>query len=158
MHFRFPIGRFRPASRHWFHDGSGVVAIEFAFIAPLLVLMFVCLADLGLGIYAKMQVNNAAQYGAQYALVNGYDASAITAAVKSSSDVGSLTVTPSSICGCPGANGVLPTLTCGIGCTDGSTPGTYVRVSVTHSYATLIPYPGLPANFTLTSKSTARLK
>jgi Flp pilus assembly protein TadG len=158
MHFRLPLGRLRTASRHWVRDRSGVAAIEFAFIGPLLVLMFVCLTDLGLGIYAKMQVNNAAQYGAQYALVNGYDASAITAAVKSSSDVGSLTVTPSSFCGCPGANGVLPTLTCGIGCTDGSTPGTYVRVSVTHSYATLIPYPGLPANFTLTSKSTARLK
>ena len=33
------------------HD-SGTAAIEFAFIAPLLILSFVCIADLGLGIYA----------------------------------------------------------------------------------------------------------
>jgi Flp pilus assembly protein TadG len=138
-------------------DRSGVGAVEFAIIAPLLIFMFVAMADLGLGIYQNMQVDSAAQYGAQYALVNGYNSGAITSAVKSSTDLSSLTVTPTSFAGCAGSNGVVPQLGTGL-CNDGSTAGTFVRVSVTHAYTTLIPYPGMPSSFTLSSQSTVRLK
>ena len=158
MRFCFSLDGFDGPSMRCLRDRSGVGAIEFAIIAPLLVFMFVALADLGLGIYQKMQVDGAAQYGAQYALVNGYDSSAITSAVKSSTDLSPLTVTPASYYGCPGSNGVLPQVgTAGL-CSDASTSGSFVRVSVTHTYTTLIPYPGLPSSFTLSSQSTVRLK
>jgi Flp pilus assembly protein TadG len=150
--------RFVATSQDCVHDGSGIAAIEFAVIAPVLILIFICLADLGLGISAKMQVDNAAQYGAQYALTNGYNASAITAAVKNSSDMSNLNVAPALICGCPGQNGVLPRISCVSPCADGSTPGSYARVSVTHTYVTLLPYPGLPSSFNLASQSTVRLQ
>jgi len=136
---------------------SGIGAVEFAIVAPLLILMFVAMADLGLGIYCNVQVASAAQYGAQYALVNGYNTSAIRSGVTNSSSLNPLTVTPVSFCGCPGANGVVPQGGCGL-CSDGSTPGTFARVSVTHTYTTLIPYPGLPSSFILSSQSTVRLK
>jgi hypothetical protein len=150
--------RFVAASQDCVRDGGGIAAIEFAVIAPVLVLMFICLTDLGLGISAKMQVDNAAQYGAQYALANGYNASAITSAVKASSDMTSLNVAPTLICGCPGSNGVLPRLSCAAPCPDGSMPGSFAHVSVTHTYVTLLPYPGLPASFNLASQSTVRLQ
>ena len=139
-------------------DRSGVGAIEFAIIAPVLIFMFVALADLGIGIYENMQVDSAAQYGAQYALVNGYDTNAIKSAVQSSTDLSPLTVTPISFAGCPGANGVTPSLITGMPCSDGSTAGNFARVSVSHTYTTLIPYPGLPSSFNLSSQSTVRLK
>jgi hypothetical protein len=150
--------RFVAASQNCVRDGGGIAAIEFAVIAPVLVLMFMCLTDLGLGISAKMQVDNAAQYGAQYALANGYNASAIISAVKNSSDMTPLTVTSTLICGCPGANGVLPRLSCGVACPDGSMPGSFAHVSVTHTYVTLLPYPVLPSSFNLASQSTVRLQ
>ena len=158
MFLRFsPDGRNRPSMR-CLRDRSGVGAIEFAVIAPLLILMLVGMTDLGLGIYANMQVDGAAQYGAQYALVNGYDSSAITAAVKTSTDLSPLTVTPTSFPGCAGSNGVAPPPLGGGPCGDGSTAGTFVHVSVRHTYTTLIPYPGIPSSFTLSSQSTVRLK
>jgi Flp pilus assembly protein TadG len=158
MCLRFsPDGRNRPSMR-CLRDKSGVGAIEFAVIAPLLILMLVGMSDLGLGIYANMQVDGAAQYGAQYALVNGYDPSAITSAVKTSTDLSPLTVTPSQFPGCAGSNGVMLQAMSGGVCGDGSNSGTFVRVSVTHSYTTLIPYPGMPSSFTLSSQSTVRLK
>ena len=45
-------------------DRSGAGAIEFAFLAPLLILMAMLTIDLGLGGYRQMQVQNAAQAGA----------------------------------------------------------------------------------------------
>jgi hypothetical protein len=45
------------------------------------VLALICTVDLGLGINRKMQVENAAQAGAQYAVVHGFAASSISNAV-----------------------------------------------------------------------------
>src|SRR5438477_2371103 len=112
-------------------ENSGVAAIEFAVIVPLLLLLFVCITDLGLGVYQNMQVGIAAQYGAQYALVNGYDANAISSAVTNSSDL-ALGVTSTTFCGCPGGgNGIVQVTgsgACKANCNDGSAAGTYVKV------------------------------
>jgi Flp pilus assembly protein TadG len=157
MHFRFPPGGFGGSATQSLRDSGGVGALEFAVTAPLLIFMFVAMADLGLGIYCNMQLDSAAQYGAQYALANGYNTGAINSAVTNSSSLTPLTVAPTSFCGCPGTNGVVSQNVCGL-CSDGSTAGTFARVSVTHTYTTLIPYPGLPSSFTLSSQSTVRLK
>src|SRR5690349_23032681 len=63
----------------------GGALVEFAVTGPALVLMMVCAGDLGLGIYRHMQVQNAAQLGAQYAVAHGFDATAISAAVSAAS-------------------------------------------------------------------------
>src|SRR5215469_2662304 len=139
-------------------DSGGVAAIDFAVMAGLLMLIFILLTDLGLGVSAKMQVENAAQYGAQYAFNNGYDASAIQSAVESSSNLAELNVTPTSFCGCPGGSGVTSQSDCATPCGDGSTPGEFVSVLVTHTYVPILPYPGLQSGYALSSQSTVRLK
>ncbi|HEY3146831.1 MAG TPA: TadE/TadG family type IV pilus assembly protein, partial [Dongiaceae bacterium] len=55
----------------------GSVAIEFSVAAPVMLVIFVPLIDLGMGIYRQMQVQDAAQAGAQYAMFHGWDSSAI---------------------------------------------------------------------------------
>ncbi len=60
---------------------AGSAAIEFAIIAPVLVLALICTADLGLGIHRKMQVENAAQAGVEYAVVYGFTTRSISNAV-----------------------------------------------------------------------------
>ena len=45
---------------------------------PLFGLMLVSVADIGLSVYRKMQVEAAAQTGAQYAMVRGFDSSSIS--------------------------------------------------------------------------------
>src|SRR5258708_29098811 len=61
-------------------DTSGVAAIEFGIIVPILVLMVVATADIGMGFYRKMQVEGAAQAGAPWAIKNGFYAHALSTA------------------------------------------------------------------------------
>lgn len=152
---RRPIPHACSALQRLPRNTSGIAAVEFALIVPALLLMFVCIADLGMGIYANMQVNNAAQYGTEYAVRNGYDSSAITSAVQAASSLGSLSVSPSEYCGCPSGNSITTT-SCTATCSDGTTAGTFVQVSVSHTYTTLIHYPGLPTSFALAAQSSVR--
>lgn len=138
-------------------DRSGVTAVEFAIIAPVMVLIFICMADLGIGVYTDMQVNNAAQYGTEYALTKGYDSTAISSAVKNSTSLSSATVSPTEFCGCPSSSGVVSN-SCSATCSDGGKAGTFVQVAVSNTYTTMLRYPGLPSSFSLTAKSTVRLQ
>jgi Flp pilus assembly protein TadG len=137
----------------------GAISIEFAVIAPTLVLMLICVLDLGMGIYRKMQVQNAAQAGAAYAVLHGFAANSIENAVTSATSFAGLSASPapSEFCGCPSSSGVA-TATCASTCSGGSSPGTYVTVSSQGTYATLLAYPGLPNSYTLSAQSTVRIK
>lgn len=160
-------------------DGiRGVAAIEFAVIGSALVLMTIGTADLGMGFFRNMQVQNAAQAGAQYAAENvaayGFNATAISAAVTSATSATqtanfsgiSAFPAPFPFCGCPSSAGVtvlyvlppsnpLPPCT---SCPDGSTAGTYVTVSAQGTYYTILPYPPLiPSSFLLPATSTVRI-
>lgn len=138
---------------------QGAVAVEFAMLAPALVLMMVCVADVALGIYYKMRVQNAAQFGTQYAVAHGFDGSTIAAAVKSTSTISNLSVTPApyQYCGCPTA-GTISGIACTSTCADGSWPGLYAVISAQGAYTTMIPYPLFPKSFTFASQATVRVQ
>jgi Flp pilus assembly protein TadG len=151
------VRRFAGFNRWAWKETSGVAAVEFAMIVPMIMFMFLAMTDLGVGIYTDMRVNNAAQYATEYALVNGYDSNAIVNAVKSASNLTGMSVSPAQFCGCPGSTQVTRTA-CSASCGDGTTAGQYAQISVTDTYATIIPYPGLPASFPLSAQSTVRLQ
>ena len=140
-------------------DIDGVAAIELSIIAPMLVLALVCTADLGLGIYRNMQVQNAAQAGAEYAVTHGYVTDSIVSAVQNATALSGISASPApnQFCGCASATGVT-SAACGSTCTGGSAAGTYVTVSALATYRTLLPYPVLPSSFTLTAASTVRIQ
>jgi len=141
-------------------DGiRGTAAIEFAAIVTALAVLFVAVADVGIGFYRKMQVQNAAQAGAQYAALYGFVASSIANAVTAATSFSGISASPapSKYCGCPSSSGITNS-SCGAICSDGSTPGTYVAVSAQATYATIIPYPLIPNSFTFTSQSTVRIQ
>ena len=73
---------------------GGNTAIEFAMIAPILAGMLVGMTDLGVGIYENMEVRNAAQAGAQYAIAKGWDSTAIQNAVTGSSSMSGISASP----------------------------------------------------------------
>src|SRR5258708_3820910 len=83
-------------------DGiSGAAFVELAVCLPLVVALGIYAMDMGLLAYNKMEVQHAAQAGAQYAIVNNsYTASAISSAITNATTF--QTVTPSSreFCGC----------------------------------------------------------
>ena len=139
-------------------DARGVAAIEFAVMVPILALMMVCTIDLGMGVYCNMRVQNAAQAGAQYAVVNGFDANAIANAVLSATNSSGLVASPapSKFCGCA-TNAGITSAACSSTCPGGSIPGSYVKVSAQNTYTTLLPYPLLPRSFTFTAQSTVKI-
>lgn len=151
-----PLWRWADLRLLW-RSNSGLAAVEFAMIVPILAFMFVAIADLGIGIYTDMQVSNAAQYGTEYALIHGYDADKIQNAIRNASNLSGLAVSPSQFCGCPDSGRVVKT-SCSANCNDGASAGTYAEISVSDNYATMIPYPGLPSVFALSAHSTARLQ
>jgi len=146
-------------------DGiRGVAAIEFAAIAMVLAIMMIGTADFGMGFYRKMQVQNAAQAGAQYAMVHefsGASISSIQTAVKSATAFPGIVPSPAPVQfdGCPSNTGVTsPDINSK--CPDGSTAGTYVTVWAQGVYQTILPFPllGIPDSFTFTAQSTVRIK
>jgi len=138
---------------------QGVAAIEFGFVAPILALAIIGTVDLGLGVYRSMQVHNAAQAGAQYALTHGFTASGVTTATTSATSFTSIAATPAPVkfCGCPSTSGVV-TGSCTTACADGAPPGTYVRVSAQATYSPVIPWPMIPGSFALSATSTVRVQ
>ncbi len=138
---------------------EGLSGIEFAIIAPVLILSFIATADFGLAIYAKMEVENAAQAGTEYAAVNGYTSSSVSSAVTSATNLSGLSASPapSQFCGCPSTSGVT-TATCNTNCASGAAAGTYVSASAQATYSTIISYPGIPSSYTFSSTSTVRIK
>jgi hypothetical protein len=127
-------------------------------VAPFLVATAVGLTDIGFGLYRAMQVDDAAHAGMRYALVHGYDASAIAARVATSGTFEiQASPEPARYCGCPTANGV-DVATCDGFCPDGSTTGTYVSVSASATYVPPISFPWIPESFPLRSTSVTRLQ
>ncbi len=139
-------------------DTRGVSAVEFAIFAPMLILLAIGTTDLGMGFYRRMQVESAAQAGAQYALLHGFDATAISTAVTSATNFSGIAASPapSQFCGCPSSAGI-SAMSCSSICSSGSSPGTYVSVSAQAAYSTLISYPGFASSYSLAATSIARL-
>jgi Flp pilus assembly protein TadG len=140
-------------------DSNGAAAVEFAFVSIILVMMLIVTTDLSLGFFSYTQVQSAAQTGAQYAAVYGYDSTKISTAVTSATSASGLTATPAptTFCGCAGTAGVTTTA-CNATCPDTSGAGTYVTVSAARTYTPLIHYPGFPDTYAQTATSTVRIK
>ena len=136
----------------------GVAAIELAIIAPVLLLFLICTLDLGIGIYRNMQVQNAAQAGAQYAIVHGFNVSSISSAVTNATSFTGISAdpAPNQFCGCAASTGVMAAA-CGSNCAGGSLAATYVTVSAQGTYNTFFPYPLLPNSYTFTAQPTVRI-
>ena len=106
-----------------------------------------------------MQVEYAAQAGAEYAIVNGFDADAISNAVTHATDAAAISALPRPVkfCGCATASGI-NTLACGATCPGGALAGTYTTVSAQASYGTIINYAVVPDAYTYNAQSTVRLQ
>ena len=145
-------------TRLW-RNRAGNAAMELAFLASPLVLLLIGIADYGAATYAKMQVEHAAQAGAEYAIKYGYSSTAIATAVTAATANSGISATPAPAqsCGCATTTGVTAA-TCGSTCTGGATAGNYVTVSAQATYSTIVPYPGIANSFALSASTTVRIQ
>jgi Flp pilus assembly protein TadG len=152
-------------------DGTaGAVLVEFSLLVPMLIVMAIYTMDYGLLLYYRLELQNVAQAGAQWAIANRvYNSSGIQTAAQNATKLAptSFTVTPRQFCGCSGPT-VTPATPASAVCTRTSTctnglPGTYVSVSAAPAaaYSSFIPYGLVPSSYTptsLTVTSTVRVQ
>jgi hypothetical protein len=157
-------------------DGiAGAALAELAVIAPLIAILTIGISDVGLFAFRQMQVQHAAQTGAQYASHN-YNPNNLSTYLSSISsavvndDNGTtfaISATPaptSPFCACPTSTG-LSAATCLSICADGSTAGTYVTVAAQATYNALLvtkilgsSSPFSASSYTLTGSATVRVQ
>jgi Flp pilus assembly protein TadG len=148
---------------------EGNALIEFAIIAPLVIVMCVYVADFGFFLFRQTELQHATQAGAQYASAYSYDPAKISSAVTNDANDSSFTIstTPSEFCGCPSSTGVtqLSPGACpkNTTCTGGLFAGTYVTVSTQATYNTIAPVSGklftitVPSSYSLKGSATVRV-
>jgi Flp pilus assembly protein TadG len=132
-----------------------VAAVEFAFVAPFLIVLLTGVVELGLAIRAEILAEEAAAAGAQSAL-GGYVAADVEAAVESASPAMTITASPApaEFYACPSTSGLTRT-TQSATCADGRAARHFVDVWATVARPTVLGSGfGLPS--TLTAHATAR--
>ncbi len=161
--------------RWWLNDRRGLAAVEFALVAPFLLMLLGGAADFGLVMSGKSQLANGVAQGVQYALMKGpsVSAAAIRTAVQGaaarSGVAGTVTVTVTGpACYClSGQPAVLAasstplsaTATCTGTCNGTSPPpSAYVKIAASYGYQPLMPYYSRLANATISETITARLR
>lgn len=129
----------------------GQSAVELALVTPILVVLLLVAADFGRVFYTSIAVDNAARAGAQYgshSIVTAADSAGITAAAKTDG-WSSLNVSASQ-CTCITSTNVAA---CATSYCTNNPSATYVTVTVTAPFTTLVNYPGLPSSITLTGRA-----
>lgn len=139
----------------WGRANRGTVTIEFALIAPVLLLLLLHVVDFGLAFNQRMKLESAARAGLQYAMFDKDNTVGIQAAVTGATDLDAddMTVTVTEFCEC---NGV--TATCGVSCDDGAWPGTYVQISATSQFNAIFSVYGLQDVFNLEGSAIGRVQ
>lgn len=121
--------------RPWARD-RGAAAVEFAIIAPILIAALTGIVDYGLAMYNKMELMGAVRAGAQVALIDYTDTTAIKQAVVDSTNAGITTadVTTTQFCECADGS----TITCGNTCADSSSNRYFMTISATQNYTLML--------------------
>jgi len=141
-----------------------VAAVEFAIIAPALLLMLGGLVDTGMLEWSRMQLASAVSTGVRYAMLAG---PTVTSAAVTTAVTGATTLTPITptvtgpVCYCSlhsGTNTTLLPLPCTGTCTSGSSFGKYVVVTVSYTYPPILPLLSTIASTSRSASATVRLQ
>jgi hypothetical protein len=141
---------------------AGSVAAEFAFAAPILVMLVVGVADFGMLTARSAALAGATRAGAEYARnsttckadLGGTSCTAgIKSVIQSAVSSGPTLTFPSTfppICKCDDGNAI----TCGTTCVGpGKVPNrVLIAVTATQAFTPIVPWPGIPTSVTKTTE------
>ena len=161
-------------------DGiAGSALIEFTMFAPMLVVAAIYTMDFGLLLITRMEVQNAAQAGAQWAMTNRvYNPLDIEAAGKNATKIlpSKITIKSYEFCGCPSLSGVTlldstpPPDPCSgpasnicsglVSCSGGARAGNYVSVCArpTTAYQSFVAFGLFSVSPTVQATTTVRIQ
>ena len=136
----------------------GIATIEFALLAPLMLLLVAGVVDYTLLMRAAIATGDAARAGAQFGSLSVGNASNTsgmqTAALKAAPDIPNLTASAATVCSCANGN----TVNCSGGTCPSGPVRTYVQVTVRTSVPPLFSYPALGDSGAVIATATMRAK
>lgn len=143
-------------------DSRGVAVVEFAIIAPVLLLLLGGLVDFSLAFWNKRVLADSVAQGAQYASLvgSGVAVGAVQTIVrrKLSLPASGVSVTgPGCYC-VAGAPATATTQPCANTCPDGAPPGLYVVIAARYTYTPILPFYSGLADPALTETAMVRLR
>ena len=140
----------------------GVISVEFALAAPILVALAIAGFDFARGFQQKHRLAGAAQAGAQLAVQRdrSFDEVEIADVVQrvrdeADDDELALTVNARYYCLCPGTT---VEVACNATCAVSRPPSSYVEIAVQQNFDLIFHYPGLSNPYTLQTMSTMRVR
>lgn len=143
--------------RNFARKDDGNVAVEFAFVAPLLILVIIGIVDFGMYINQKMQLENMARSAAEY-VVKGGDENAIQVEVLASGmaaeDIEEVDAQAENTCECSDGEEI----SCSATCSDGGYKRQFFTYSLTRTFTPAFPYPGIPDQITMTGNARMQVQ
>ncbi|SPE38327.1 putative TadE family protein [Candidatus Sulfopaludibacter sp. SbA6] len=134
---------------------AGAAIVEFALVAPLLLLLTAGVLDYAMLLRTAASLADAARVGAQYGSVSVANSANIsgmqTAAVNSAPGISGMTATAVQTCECPGGAAV----SCSGSCTGGKML-VYVKVTTQATADTVFSYSQLPFSGTVKGQASMR--
>lgn len=122
------------------HGDRGQSLVELSIVLPVLLILLLGAVDFGRLYYASVTVTGAARNGAQYASENPDDTAGIRAAALE--DAGVLNPQPTVTVSGPDSD---------------PAGGRYIGVRVTHTFRTLVPWPGIPSSVDISRQVVMRV-
>ncbi len=154
--------RCRDLLKRFGESQRGVIALEFALAAPILVALAFAGFDFGRGFQQIHRLSGAAQAGAQLAVQRDrsfavLDIADVEQRVRDDAggDPAALTVDTRYFCACPGTS---LEVACGATCAVPRPPSMYVEVALQQDFDLIFPYPGLSDPYPLRAMSTMRVR
>ncbi|MCB1650884.1 MAG: pilus assembly protein [Alphaproteobacteria bacterium] len=138
----------------YFKSRSGASAVEFALLAPLLILMLIGTVDFGFFTMERMRLQNTAAAAADYVARAKDDTNVQTVAQESyAGDFSDVTLTSDFVCMCSDGS----EQTCPVSCGASDYQRRYVSVNASRTFQPLIMYPGIPRNLDLSMSVRMRV-
>jgi len=121
---------------------DGNIAVRLAILVPLLVIAALAVRDYGGAFLEQKTLGTAADAGTRWGRNFGYDPNGIVTAARAATSLPAVTVSPASLCGCPGRSGIIQ-YECHSSCPDGSSAQPYIVVTASQCYSTTFSWPGV---------------
>ena len=155
---RRPTSRRGAAWRRLARAEEGAAAVEFAFVLPMFLLLMAGLLDGARLINASLQVRAAAQAGATWAQLNGWDAAGISGAITAATPLSVVATVPAApTAGCIKGPQIAPPDP-GNKCPGQQPVGSFVAVGASAAFEPLMPWPKMVWPSTVAAHATVRIQ
>ena len=136
-------------------DERANTVVEFALVAPVLILAFIGLVDYAIYVSDQMRLSKAVASAVQFAMYNSDNDDGIRNVAYSASyfsaDQADVTITHA--CECPGGDAVA----CDGICVAGDHKRIFVEVAMQYTYTPLLPYPFVPESLVIDRSASIQI-